>query len=65
MSLGPSGVGKTSLAKELARFLFDTPDALLRFDMNEYHEKHTRLRLGSSKEERLATAAAATAATRH
>jgi ATP-dependent Clp protease ATP-binding subunit ClpC len=34
--LGPSGVGKTSLAKELARFLFDTPDALLRFDMNEY-----------------------------
>jgi len=39
--LGPSGVGKTSLAKELARFLFDTPDALLRFDMNEYHEAHT------------------------
>ena len=39
--LGPSGVGKTSLAKELARFLFDTPDALLRFDMNEYHDKHT------------------------
>ncbi|MEI6300174.1 MAG: ATP-dependent Clp protease ATP-binding subunit [Betaproteobacteria bacterium] len=36
--LGPSGVGKTSLAKELAHFLFDTPDALLRFDMNEYHE---------------------------
>lgn len=36
--LGPSGVGKTSLAKELARFLFDTPDALLRFDMNEFHE---------------------------
>ncbi|MBI3373437.1 MAG: ATP-dependent Clp protease ATP-binding subunit [Betaproteobacteria bacterium] len=39
--LGPSGVGKTSLAKELARFLFDSPDALLRFDMNEYHEAHT------------------------
>jgi len=36
--LGPSGVGKTSVAKELARFLFDSPDALLRFDMNEYHE---------------------------
>ncbi len=35
--LGPSGVGKTSLAKELAHFLFDTPDALLRFDMNEYN----------------------------
>ncbi|MBI4189518.1 MAG: ATP-dependent Clp protease ATP-binding subunit, partial [Betaproteobacteria bacterium] len=39
--LGPSGVGKTSLAKELAHFLFDTPDALLRFDMNEYHEAST------------------------
>lgn len=39
--LGPSGVGKTSLAKELARFLFDSPDALLRFDMSEYHEAHT------------------------
>ena len=36
--LGPSGVGKTSLAKELAHFLFDNPDALLRFDMGEYHE---------------------------
>ena len=39
--LGPSGVGKTSLAKELARFLFDSADALLRFDMSEYHEAHT------------------------
>ncbi len=39
--LGPSGVGKTRLAKELADFLFDTSDALLRFDMNEYHEAHT------------------------
>lgn len=39
--LGPSGVGKTSLAKELARFLFDTSDALLRFDMTEYHDAHT------------------------
>jgi len=39
--LGPSGVGKTSLAKELARFLFDTPDALLRFDMNEYNTTYT------------------------
>ena len=36
--LGPSGVGKTSMAKELANFLFETPDALQRFDMNEYHE---------------------------
>ena len=39
--LGPSGVGKTNLAKELASFLFETPEALLRFDMNEYHDKHT------------------------
>lgn len=39
--LGPSGVGKTSLAKELAHFLFDNPDALLRFDMGEYHEAST------------------------
>lgn len=38
--LGPSGVGKTSLAKELAAFLFNTPDALIRFDMSEYQEKH-------------------------
>ncbi len=38
---GPSGVGKTKLAKELATFLFDTPDTLVRFDMNEYQEKHT------------------------
>lgn len=38
--LGPSGVGKTSLAKELAHFLFDTPDALLRFDMNEYDSEY-------------------------
>jgi ATP-dependent Clp protease ATP-binding subunit ClpC len=43
--LGPSGVGKTSLAKELANFLFDTPDALLRFDMNEYHDAHTAANL--------------------
>jgi len=39
--LGPSGVGKTSLAKELATFLFDKSDALLRFDMGDYHEAHT------------------------
>lgn len=39
--LGPSGVGKTSLAKELATFLFDNSDALLRFDMGEYHESHS------------------------
>jgi ATP-dependent Clp protease ATP-binding subunit ClpC len=39
--MGPSGVGKTKLAKELATFLFDTPEALIRFDMNEYHDAHT------------------------
>jgi ATP-dependent Clp protease ATP-binding subunit ClpC len=41
LCLGPSGVGKTKLAKELSSFLFGTPDALIRFDMNEYQEKHT------------------------
>jgi ATP-dependent Clp protease ATP-binding subunit ClpC len=39
--IGPSGVGKTQLAKELAAFLFHTPEALIRFDMNEYQEKYT------------------------
>lgn len=39
--LGPSGVGKTSLAKELANFLFENSAALSRFDMSEYHEAHT------------------------
>ncbi|MBP6421810.1 MAG: ATP-dependent Clp protease ATP-binding subunit [Propionivibrio sp.] len=39
--IGPSGVGKTKLAKELASFLFGTADSLLRFDMNEYQDKST------------------------
>ena len=39
--MGPSGVGKTKLAKELSRFLFGTDEALIRFDMNEFQEKHT------------------------
>ena len=38
---GPTGVGKTYLAKELARFLFNDPNAMTRFDMTEYMEKHT------------------------
>ncbi|MFA7653594.1 MAG: ATP-dependent chaperone ClpB [Candidatus Magasanikbacteria bacterium] len=38
--LGPTGVGKTELAKALAEFLFDTEDALVRVDMSEYMEKH-------------------------
>jgi len=43
--LGPSGVGKTEMAKALAWFLFDSEDALLRFDMSEYREPHTVSRL--------------------
>jgi ATP-dependent Clp protease ATP-binding subunit ClpC len=43
--LGPSGVGKTELAKVLAWFMFDDEDALLRIDMSEYHEHHTVSRL--------------------
>ncbi|CAG5057246.1 unnamed protein product [Parnassius apollo] len=39
--LGPTGVGKTELAKALAEFLFDDLSALLRFDMSEYMEKHS------------------------
>jgi ATP-dependent Clp protease ATP-binding subunit ClpC len=43
--LGPTGVGKTELAKALAEFLFDDEDALLRIDMSEYREPHTVSRL--------------------
>jgi ATP-dependent Clp protease ATP-binding subunit ClpA len=43
--LGPSGVGKTKLAKELAKYLFDAPEALIRFDMSEYGEPHSRSKL--------------------
>ncbi len=43
--LGPTGVGKTQLAKELARTLFDTEDALIRIDMSEYMEKFALSRL--------------------
>jgi ATP-dependent Clp protease ATP-binding subunit ClpC len=43
--LGPSGVGKTELAKSLAAFLFNDEDALIRFDMSEYQERHTVSRL--------------------
>lgn len=43
--LGPTGVGKTELAKELARFLFDSEDALIRVDMSEYMEKFAVSRL--------------------
>ena len=43
--LGPTGIGKTELAKVLAAFLFDSEDALLRVDMSEYREGHTVSRL--------------------
>lgn len=43
--LGPTGVGKTELAKTLAFVLFDSEDALIRIDMSEYQEKHTISRL--------------------
>ena len=43
--LGPTGVGKTELAKALAAYLFDTEEALVRIDMSEYMEKHSVSRL--------------------
>jgi len=43
--LGPTGVGKTELARALAQFLFDDEDAMVRLDMSEYMEKHTVSRL--------------------
>ncbi|BAZ05340.1 ATP-dependent chaperone ClpB [Calothrix sp. NIES-3974] len=43
--LGPTGVGKTELAKALAAFMFDTEEALVRIDMSEYMEKHAVSRL--------------------
>ncbi|SFV68211.1 ClpB protein [hydrothermal vent metagenome] len=45
MFLGPTGVGKTQVAKTLAKFLFDTEKALIRIDMSEYMEKHAASRL--------------------
>ena len=45
MFLGPTGVGKTELCKALARFMFDTEDALVRIDMSEFMEKHSVARL--------------------
>ena len=43
--LGPTGVGKTELCKSLARFLFDTDQAMVRIDMSEFMEKHSVARL--------------------
>lgn len=45
MFLGPTGVGKTHLAKKLSEYLFDSPDALIRLDMSEFMEKFTVSRL--------------------
>src|SRR4051794_1044528 len=43
--LGPTGVGKTELARALAEFMFDTSEAMIRLDMSEYMEKHSVSRL--------------------
>ena len=45
MFVGPTGVGKTHIAKQLAGYLFDSEDALVRIDMSEYSEKHNVSRL--------------------
>ncbi|KAI9828617.1 MAG: chaperone ATPase hsp78 [Phylliscum demangeonii] len=45
MFLGPTGVGKTELCKKMAGFLFSTENAVVRFDMSEFQEKHTVSRL--------------------
>jgi ATP-dependent Clp protease ATP-binding subunit ClpB len=45
MFLGPTGVGKTQVAKTLAKFLFDSDKSLIRIDMSEYMEKHAASRL--------------------
>jgi ATP-dependent Clp protease ATP-binding subunit ClpB len=45
MFLGPTGVGKTELARALAEFLFDSEQAIVRIDMSEYQEKHTVSRM--------------------
>ena len=43
--LGPTGVGKTELARALAEFMFDSPEAMVRIDMSEYMERHSVSRL--------------------
>ncbi|TMB92144.1 MAG: ATP-dependent Clp protease ATP-binding subunit [Chloroflexi bacterium] len=48
MFLGPTGVGKTELARALAAFLFDNEDAIIRLDMSEFMERHSTARLVGS-----------------
>ena len=48
MFLGPTGVGKTELARSLAAFLFDKEDAIIRLDMSEFMERHSTARLVGS-----------------
>ncbi|ODV95148.1 hypothetical protein PACTADRAFT_49894 [Pachysolen tannophilus NRRL Y-2460] len=45
MFLGPTGTGKTELTKALAEFLFENENSIIRFDMSEFQEKHTAMRL--------------------
>ena len=46
--LGPTGIGKTELARALAEFLFDNEDAIIQLDMSEFMERHTTARLVGS-----------------
>ena len=43
--MGPTGVGKTELSRQLAEFMFNDPDALIRIDMSEFMEKHSVAKL--------------------
>ena len=57
--LGPTGVGKTELAKTLAWYLFDDEDNMVRIDMSEYGERHTVARLVGARRATSATTRAA------